>query len=78
MSRRENFLADKDVIPTLKEINSLLQSRGIKITGYYIGKLNATDLENSLILCALNLETNLPYDILYDDAFEDYLNNLRG
>ena len=78
MSRRENFLADKDVIPTLKEINALLQSIGIKITGYYIGKLNSTDLENSLILCALNLETNIPYDILYDDAFEDYLNNLRG
>ena len=78
MSRRENFLADNDVVPTLKEINALLKSTGIKITGYYIGKLNPTDLENSLILCALNLETNLPYDILYDDAFEDYLNNLRG
>lgn len=78
MSRRENFLADSDVVPTLKEINALLQSTGIKITGYYIGKINPTDLENSLILCALNLETNLPYDILYDDAFEEYLNNLRG
>ena len=56
MSRRENFLADNDVVPTLKEINALLQSTGIKITGYYIGKINPTDLENSLILCALNLE----------------------
>lgn len=73
--RNKLIMADNPV-PILNELNNILKEVNIKITGFFYGKINNYDIENSLILNAINLGTNQEYDILYDDAFDYFITNL--
>lgn len=73
---KNKLIITDNPVPILNKMNNILKNVNIKITGFFYGKLNKFDIENSLILNAINLCTNQEYDILYDDAFEDFISNL--